>query len=389
MVDRREERITRYISEYSAQGIHRTGTETDQDSATWMADIIAELGCEPSFNEFTFPRVIIETAELQFDGQVIQGVPLFDCTYTGAEGVSGKLGALDSKSEIGVVMIPPNSGSAEVKKLLESRRQGHHLAIVAVTHSNMPGDGVATLNAEDFMHPFGPPVLQIANNQWERLLTASQNRNRAKVTVHCRRQESQARNVGCIVRGKRPELAPLVVMTPRSGWWRCASERGGGIAAFFEIMRAVKQSASDRDVIFTANSGHELDHLGLDLYLHSQQHLIKDAVAWIHLGANFATNLEPRVILQFSDEKIRLAALEQTALSGATPSMEWPIGRRAIGEARNIFDGGGRFVSILGGNGWFHHPADVWPDAVDLEATSVWVDAFTRIALMLASLEAA
>jgi hypothetical protein len=33
-------------------------------------------------------------------------------------------------------------------------------------------------------------------------------------------------------------LAPVVVITPRSGWWACASERGPGIAAFIELARA-------------------------------------------------------------------------------------------------------------------------------------------------------
>jgi hypothetical protein len=206
----------------------------------------------------------------------------------------------------------------------------------------------------------------------------------ATAIIHCSREESQAVNVGATVRGSNPSLAPLVVMTPRSGWWQCASERGGGIAGFFEIMRAVKNSGTDRDVIFTANSGHELDHLGLELYLRDNAQLIQAAVAWIHLGANFATNKGQRVILQFSDDAIRRVALDVVAESGAKIDVEWPIGTRAIGEARNIFDGGGRFVSILGANDWFHHPADIWPDAVDMKAASVWVEAFTRLALRLA-----
>lgn len=385
MQDNLDARIKRYISEYSAQGIHRTGSGVDRSSARWMGKIISELGCTPVFNEFTFSRIVIERAELQCRGQVIQGVPLFDCSYTSGKGVSGRMGPLGSDAEIGLTMVPPNSGSPRVQELRKVRKAGHHLAIIAVTDSSMPPNGVATLNAEDYLHPFGPPVLQVANQHWDRLSGAASGDSPATAVVHCVREEGQALNVGATVKGTNPSLAPLVVMTPRSGWWQGASERGGGIAGFFEIMRAVKIAGADRDVIFTANTGHELDHLGLDLYLRDNAQLIKGAVAWIHLGANFATNKGSRVVLQFSDDAIRESALGVVAEVGAKVDVEWPMGTRAIGEARNIFDGGGRFVSILGANGWFHHPADVWPDAVDLEAASIWVDAFTRIALKLAS----
>ena len=63
---------------------------------------------------------------------------------------------------------------------------------------------------------------------------------------------------------------------------------------------------------------------------------------------------------------------------------ETPIGTRPYGEARNIFDGGGRFVSILGGNQLFHHPADRWPEAVDLQSTQRWVAALVQLSLGVA-----
>ena len=389
MSDDRKARIERYVSEYSAQGIHRTGTRVDRTSAEWMGNVISELDCKPEFNEFTFSRVLIKKAELRCKNSVIQGVPLFDCTYTSPAGVSGRIGPLGSNAEIGLIMVPPNAGSPLMKQLQAARKAGQHLAIIAVTESSMPENGVATLNAEDYLHPFGTPVLQVANEHWDMLSQAATDSVSVTAVIHCSRQESKAVNVGATVKGSNPSLAPLVVMTPRSGWWQCASERGGGIAAFFEIMRGVKHSRTARDVIFTANSGHELDHLGLDLYLRDNVQLIRGASAWIHLGANFATNKGRRVVLQFSDDAIRKVALDVVAECGAKPDVEFPIGTRALGEARNIFDGGGRFVSILGANDWFHHPADVWPDSVDLDAADVWADAFTRIALKLASSDTA
>ena len=91
-------------------------------------------------------------------------------------------------------------------------------------------------------------------------------------------------------------------MTPRSGWWSNASERGGGIACFLEMMRGIEESRPQRDVIFTANTGHELGHTGLDQYLHDNSGLIKDAFLWVHLGANFAARHGAEVRLQYSDD---------------------------------------------------------------------------------------
>jgi hypothetical protein len=46
-----------------------------------------------------------------------------------------------------------------------------------------------------------------------------------------------------------------------------------------------------------------------------------------------------------------------------------PVDRRPFGEASNIYDDGGQFISLLGGNPLFHHPDDCWPEAIDLPKT--------------------
>src|SRR5205085_9900985 len=86
--------------------------------------------------------------------------------------------------------------------------------------------------------------------------------------------------------GTNKGAAPLVVMTPRSGWWNCASERGGGLACWLEIMRAARDAAPARDILFVASSGHELGHLGLDSFIERRPGLVSAARTWIHLGAN-------------------------------------------------------------------------------------------------------
>ena len=58
-----------------------------------------------------------------------------------------------------------------------------------------------------------------------------------------------------------------------------------------------------------------------------------------------------------------LKALEDLSINEVAAM---PVGQRALGEARNIFDGGGEYISLLGSNPFFHHPNDRWPHSVDI-----------------------
>ena len=373
--------IAEIISEYAEQGIHRTGTDVDNQSADWLMQRIEMLDVAATDAAFEFKRLQPITAQLLIGDAVVSGVPLYDCHYTDASGITGSIGELGSDADIGVIMALPFDAAPNVRLLYKARKAAQHKAIVVVTDSQLPEEGAALLNAEDFTAPFGPPVLQVANKHWIAIQTAIKSRQQVGFVLHCEYVKATARNVEAKIKGSRPELAPIVVMTPRSGWWANASERGGGIACFLEIMRAVKSSRLKRDVIFTANTGHELGHTGLSLFLNNNPALIKNAHIWMHLGANFAAKFGPQVRLQYSDDE-SVASLEPwLKQNGLTPSAVTPIGQRPLGEARNVFDGQGRFVSILGGNGLFHHPADRWPEAVDLSVTTQWVTAFVQLAV--------
>ena len=204
-----------------------------------------------------------------------------------------------------------------------------------------------------------------------------------RVVNHYEKTEVEVYNTTATLVGRRPELAPLMVMTPRSGWWNCASERGGGIAVWLEMMRSLAAAKPDRTVHFVASTGHELGHYGLDDYLEKRHDLISSAVAWVHLGANFGTVIGGGLLFQASDEEMRTLALAAMARQGREPARETPVDQRPLGEARNIFDGGGRFFSLIGSNGVFHHPSDRWPEAVDVDAVAAVVRAFNEVAAEL------
>jgi len=378
----RETRIADIIREYSAQGIHRTGTAVDTVSGAWLSDRMQDLGVASFMDPIELDRINVLLASFEVGGQTLEGVPLYDCAYTGVAGITGSIGELGSAADIGVIMLPPSTTSPAHSRLDTARREGMHKGLILVSDSSYPADGIATLNAEDFRAPVGPPTLQVANKYWQVLQEAIAQQQEGKLIAYCEHVPSKAYNVSARIAGSNPELTPMVIMTPRSGWWRCASERGGGIALLLEFMRDLVANPPQRDVIFTANSGHELSHLGLDQMLHENPSLARDAFIWIHLGANFAAT-GSQVRLQYSNQGVKDLTRRYLDSGNLVPGVETPLENRPLGEARNIFDAGGNFLSLLGNNSLFHHPADRWPDAVDVATTAKWADAFAKIILEL------
>ncbi|MDH3599271.1 MAG: hypothetical protein OEU26_06475 [Candidatus Tectomicrobia bacterium] len=374
--------IARIVAVYDAQGMHRTGTPVDEASGEWLADEIKALGCEPRLDRFPFNRIDIDKAVVRLNGEEWAGTPIFDGSYTTFEGVSGSLGDLGSDAAIAVAPVLPNVVGPLRQAYEAARRDGRHQAILAVTDDTRVTGGVTLINADAYTEPFGPPVLQLSSAYRARLQEEVSRGAEATVIAAVNRTAAEAFNVGTFVQGREPSLPPLVVMTPRSGWWACASERGGGIACFLAILRALGEQPPRRDVWLTANTGHELGHVGLDQFLARQPGLLTQAHAWIHLGANFAAR-DGQVVYQASDQMLMDLGMKALDAHQAPWDGVTPIGERPRGEARNIYDGGGRYVSLLGTNPLFHHPDDRWPGAVDPEKTARLVEACVDIAMAL------
>lgn len=375
-----QQRIGAVIRAYEQQGIHRTGTDVDRISAEWLAGEVRAIGAEPVLEEFALSRVDPVVASLTVNGRTIAGLPLFDGGFTEAAGIEGQFGALNSDAPIGFAEIVPNQ--QEAGAIGEARRSGKHQAIVAVTRGLLPG--FCPSNADSFVAPFGPPVLQVASEDAPFLADCARKGASATLVTHAKRTETKAFNVVASVPGADETAPPLVVMTPRSGWWSCASERGGGIAIWLEVMRAVRAARLARDVLFVASSGHELGHIGLDAFTDRRAGLVPSARAWIHLGANIGAALGPGNILQASDDEMETLMAEPMAKAGLAIDRRLARGATPLGEALNVHRGGGRFISIIGKNNLFHNPDDSGPDVIDLDVIARFGTVFAGVAASLA-----
>lgn len=373
------DRIGRIIKAYDEQGIHRTGTDVDKASADWLADEYSALGVTPVRSTYGLDRVDVAAATAMVEGETLEGLPRFDGGTTGSAGLTGMLGPIGTDAPIGLAKTDPRS-TAVVENF---RRNGPHRAIVQITDGGRTG--LCPINADGFTDPFGPPVLQVSSEHTALLEKATSDAATVSVTVDVTRTRTTSDNIVGRIEGRDPSLAPLVVMTPRSGWWSCASERGGGLVVLLEIMRTLSETAPDRPVIFTANSGHELGHLGLDHFIEENDGIVPNAHCWIHLGANFGSAVDGKTKLQASDESLLELCRIKMREAGAPPELETPLDQRPRGEARNIYDRGGRYVSLLGENGLFHNPDDHWPDAIDVDKTARLAAAFSAVAVALSA----
>ena len=302
---------------------------------------------------------------------------MYDGTFTGPEGVHGRIGLVGSPAEIGLA-----HGVGMKEDLRAARRSSDHLGLVDARAGGRPG--LMASNAPAFWAPFGPPVLQVSSEAQALLLEHANRLSESHLVASVRRTNAESFNVVGSLNGSDETLPPLVVMTPRSGWWHCAGERGGGLACWLEVMRALGETGSLRDVIFVATSAHELGFYGVDAFLESRHDLVEGAYAWIHFGANIGAAQKPGAQFSATDDALEQqtqAALKRAGVISVAPA---PRATTLGGESQVVARHGGRVAALVGGNALFHLETDRWPEAVDVEAVARFANAFTDVALQLA-----
>lgn len=339
--------------ERSFPGHRRTGTPGDRATDAWLLEKLSTVGLSGAISTYPFERFDIEACWIEVNGEHIPAVPMYD-TKPQHMDLIGTLGE-------DVIALPcaPQEAHPATQSILAARTKGAHRAIIAYGAATTVEPGLALVNAESYQAPVDTPVFQVSS--------ACASKLTAGETVRCclvsRKVDAEGTNVICHVKGTSG-TRPWVVMTPKSAWWTSTAERAGGIVAWLALARRFATRPPRQSIIFTANSGHELSHLGMDHFLEQ----INGAIGgWLHLGANFASGSPPH--LQTRDRQTRQQLIDALAEQGLSESTWTDLNQRPLGEARNIYDRGEPYFSILGGNQHFHHPDDRYPQTVDLAAT--------------------
>ena len=377
-----EQRVATVLQAFDAQGNHRTGTAADKASAEWLADQVRQLGIVASLEPFAIRRIDPQLAYVRIGNRRIDGVPLFDGSFTTANGVSGRLGPLNSDADIGLTETAPvNVAQTAEGDIIPAARRSRHRAVILVTGATRPG--LFLSNAPAFLNPAGPPMLQVSNIESAWLQKQAQEHAAVTVVADVERIAVQAFNVTAKISGRDQSLSPLVFMAPRSGWWQCVSEQGSRIACWLEIMRSLAATKPSRDCHFVAISGHELGFMGMSPYLERRQELIKRAEVWIFLGSDIGAPRQPNLI-HASNDALEHWLTATLAKQGLPVDAKEQHVSRARGETAVIQRGGGRFVTLACASSVFHNVGDRWPEAVDVSLLARYAKALAEGAAELA-----
>ena len=362
-----EARAAAWLKAWDGQGVHRTGTAGDEAGAAWLSREAAAIAGPVTSEAFSFDRIDTVAAYLEIEGERIDGEAFLDGPATTEAGVRGL--ADDGKGGAPIAVLRLSPSAVYGADFAQMRRASRHQAHVIVTQGGAPG--LALLNAEWFRAPFGPPTLQVSSVHGDRIAAALARKAELRIVVVTKRVPAQARNVVLTIPGRDRTRPPVVVMTPRSSWWQSTSERGGGLVCWLETLRALKANPPACDVVFSANTGHELGHTGLDDFV-ARRPGWETKATWIHYGANIGAT-GGKLMLMSPHDELRVLAVTHLTKAGQKPDILAEKTVVPTGETKDIHKAGGRYLTLVGPPSTcplFHLPQDRWPEAVDVPAVA-------------------
>jgi hypothetical protein len=356
-----ESRAAGWLRAWDSQGTHRTATPGDAQGAEWLLESARSLHVPVAAETFAIARLDPVTAFLEIGDLRYPAVPVFDAPATGRAGLDGPLGQIGSAATIGVVELSPWTVYTEAYYILRHTPRHRALAIVC----NGKHRGMGLLNAERFRVPYGVPAIHLDSETRDPVFAAAAKGASVRLVAHSVRTPAEACNIVVTIPGRDRQRAPIVVMTPRSSWWHSTSERGGGLVCWLETLRTLIANPPTCDVVLTANSGHELGHLGLDDFCARRPGWDQPGGAiWIHYGANLGA-VGGTLSVMTGSHDLRDAMAAALRESGQPPDTLVPETQVPNGETRDIHRAGGRYLTLVGSNPLFHLPQDRWPHAVD------------------------
>ncbi len=338
------------VADYAALGDHRTGEPVEALTVDWLGEQLSSYGASVRLQEYSFTRYRW-SCDVTIDRQPVQSIPLF---YSG-------IGKVRSDRPTVGTIAPGSAAGLEqaVDGLQELQMSAASTpAPIVVAATDGPTGSLVALNRKPTT-PEGVPIVCVAGRH-------SQELGSCDVHVDFRASIELATSTNVVATFGPPTERPLLIVTPLSGWFRCAGERGTGIAL---ALHAARQLSSVGPVTLVATTGHELGHLGSHAFEHE---LESTPSAVIHLGASLATSdstdslasdrLTPHLDARIAapTERSTSEAVAHLMASGANVSTPAEPNRAQswIGEARQWAHLGVPMLSIAGWFPWFHTPED-------------------------------
>lgn len=335
-------------SAYAGHGIHRTGSPGDEATNGWLVDWLAARGIDAHRAPFSFPRIVVREAAVHAGAARIEGTPLYDGGCTGPGGVAGVFPVLENPDAVALANRLDAPGHAAGVIVASGDPEGHPLL-----H-----------NAERLARPWPLPVLQIAPRDAEPVLAATRAHAPVRLVVDFERITGEAANVVADLPARGIE-GLAVLMTPKSGWFACAAERGGGIALALALAEAAARLPRRKRLVVLFTGGHELGHCGLLAWLRRNPQVHRHAGFWLQLGASIGAREATNMRVFTREAGLREWFPGALARHGAGPIVLAPADLKPHGESREVFDR--PFLSLAGRHPRFHSPRDLPEITLDAE----------------------
>ncbi|MEJ2131376.1 MAG: hypothetical protein P8Y95_07100, partial [Gammaproteobacteria bacterium] len=279
---------------YCQLGEHRSGTEDDLETADWLYRSLRRAQIDAQRHPFELEQFFLDRHRLQIGDETLESFPLWPpCATRGA--LSARLKYVSNPAvppELGgciaVVDLEPGASitrdSHNVEILASMASAGARAALAVTPH---PSGELVALNALHAKRPAGIPILLIGMRARDALIAAEERGAEAtlEITGEHVRNAIAYEVVGRIFRGPRT----FVVTTPYSGWFRCAGERGPGVALWIAVALWAQSRETDASWVFAASSGHELGGIGIRHFLDHLAPPPERVASWLHLGAGIGT----------------------------------------------------------------------------------------------------
>ena len=397
--------ISERIKTYESFGNHRTGSEGDDLTTAWLDHQLSEFGIVAKTESFEFPFFEYNQAQLLLNENIIDGIPMFDGGFTTNKKVIGPIVEDETADLLNKILIAKTASAVNPKWMTHDAKEYFEYvsgkgAIAIVIPSEDPLGEIVVRNAESILEPFQIPVLQIKASELKKIEIKSNRPSQAEIIIKGERRPSRAKNLFAdIPVDGSYRNSVLGIMTPKSGWFSCAAERGAGLAIWLAIAEEmVLWLERDSAIHLLSTSGHELGHQGLLHHLrnvpaHSFQAMSHPADHWLHLGASIGAGKKPNGISQkegstkarCSEKKYKPLIMNAMNFAGITnQDYEFLDPLLPIeGEARDIHSRSGKFVSFLGEHDFFHSPSDTFENCVDSHKISKWAVACIYISFGL------
>jgi hypothetical protein len=273
------------VQAYDTLGEHRTGTLGDNITSEWMEKALKAAGYEVERQPFEYPVFNLHRVDISLSGGMLESFPYWTPATTPPGGVTAPLSLVGGVAKIALVDLSPGAGASldsppppQVAVAIDSGAA----AVVAITES--PLGELSALNRNPRRPAWKIPVLLAAGRDGEALKAAAAAGRVATVRLEGRSVVRLADNM--IGRRVRPGK-PIIISTPKSGWFRCAGERGSGIAIWLGLARWLA-SSTDQNLIVVAASGHEFDGYGAHYFSQTLAPKPSDTKLWVAIGSNVA-----------------------------------------------------------------------------------------------------